>query len=90
MNLQTKLRNSKSLLTLADTQVEKLASLVEALDFEDEESFQQKVKTVKESYFKKDVPAASAEEVTEDWTAEPQEVNSVMNQYLNAIKNTNK
>ena len=76
---------------LADTQVEKLASLVEALDFEDEESFQQKVKTVKESYFTKDAPATnSAEEVTEDWTAEPQEVNSVMNQYLNAIKNTNK
>jgi hypothetical protein len=75
---------------LADTQVEKLASLVEALDFEDVESFQHKVKTVKESYFKKDVSATAVEEVTEDWTAEQPQYNSVMNQYLSAIKNTNK
>jgi predicted nuclease with TOPRIM domain len=38
---------------LAETQVEKLASLVEGLDFEDGESFATKVRTVKESYFKK-------------------------------------
>lgn len=38
---------------LAETQVEKLTSLVSSLDFEDQESFAQKVKTVKESYFKK-------------------------------------
>tara|TARA_B110000908_G_C10224949_1_gene437436 strand:+ start:439 stop:1473 length:1035 start_codon:yes stop_codon:yes gene_type:complete len=75
---------------LADTQVEKLASLVEALDFEDVESFQHKVKTVKESYFKKDVTATAVEEVTEDWTAEQPLYNNVMNQYLSAIKNTNK
>ena len=38
---------------LAETQAEKLNSLVEALDFEDEESFAAKVATVKESYFTK-------------------------------------
>jgi hypothetical protein len=75
---------------LAETQVEKLASLVESLDFEDEESFAQKVKTVKESYFKKNVK--ETEEITEDWSAEDEtvEVNTVMSQYLNAIKKTSK
>ena len=38
-------------LGLADTEAEKLASLVEAIDFEDKETFEMKVKTVKESYF---------------------------------------
>ena len=75
---------------LAETQVEKLASLVESLDFEDEESFAQKVKTVKESYFKKNVK--ETEEITEDWSTEGEtaEVNAVMSQYLNAIKKTSK
>jgi len=75
---------------LAETQVEKLASLVESLDFEDEGSFAQKVKTVKESYFKKNVK--ETEEITEDWSAEDEtvEINTVMSQYLNAIKKTSK
>jgi hypothetical protein len=75
---------------LAETQVEKLASLVEGLDFEDEETFSQKVKTVKESYFTKEVSATN-EEVNEEWTAdETTEVSSVMSQYLSAIQRTNK
>ena len=74
---------------LAETQVEKLKSLVESLDFEDEETFAQKVKTVKESYFKKEVKAD--EEIVEDWGADQsREVSSVMDMYLNAIKKTNK
>ena len=75
---------------LAETQVEKLASLVESLDFEDEESFATKVRTVKESYFKKKVK--ETEEITEDWSTDDEtvEVNSVMSQYLNAIKKTSK
>ena len=75
---------------LADTQVEKLASLVSGLDFEDQDAFAEKVKTVKESYFKSEVPAQT-EEVSEDWSAdETTEVNSVMSQYLTAIQKTNK
>lgn len=74
---------------LAETQVEKLASLVEGLDFEDEESFATKVRTVKESYFKKEV--TQAEEIQEDWDAEQtEETSSVMSQYLTAIKKTSK
>lgn len=74
---------------LAETQVEKLASLVESLDFEDEESFAHKVKTVKESYFKKEV--SSEEEINEDWEADQSsETNSVMDMYLNSIRKTYK
>jgi len=75
---------------LADTQVEKLASLVSGLDFEDQDSFAEKVKTVKESYFTKEVTTVT-EEVNEEWTAdENTEVSSTMSQYLNAIQKTNK
>ncbi len=74
---------------LAETQVEKLASLVSSLDFEDEESFASKVKTVKESYFKKEV-SATEEEIVEDWGTSTQEVSSVMDMYLSAIKKSNK
>ena len=40
---------------LAETEAEKLASLVEDIDFDDAETFEMKVKTVKESYFEKEV-----------------------------------
>lgn len=75
---------------LAETQVEKLKSLVGSLDFEDEESFAQKVKTVKESYFKKSV--VQEEEINEDWSADavaPAE-GSMMDTYLRAIKKSSK
>jgi len=76
---------------LADTQVEKLHSLVSSLDFESEEVFEQKVKTVKESYFKKQV-STETEEIVEDWEGEAKEVASsgVMEMYLSALKKTSK
>ena len=75
---------------LADTQVEKLASLVQGLDFEDQDAFAEKVKTVKESYFKAEVPAAT-DEVNEDWSADQTVATSgAMDMYLNAIKKTSK
>lgn len=76
---------------LADTQVEKLKSLVESLDFEDEESFASKVKTVKESYFKKETVAAEdiSEEVSEDGEDTIVESNSSMDRYLAAIRKSN-
>ena len=78
---------------LAATEVEKLKSLVESLDFEDEDTFASKVKTVKESYFKKE--SVEAQEIAEDaaddtWVDETSEVNSAMSAYLNAIKKTSK
>ena len=75
---------------LADTQVEKLQSLVSSLDFESADVFEGKVKTVKESYFKKEV--TETEEINEDWTEESSEAvsSSVMDMYLSAIKKTSK
>lgn len=76
---------------LADTQVEKLRSLVSSLDFGSEEAFEQKVKTVKESYFKSEV-VTEAEEITEDWEADTEEkiTTGAMSQYLTALNKTHK
>jgi hypothetical protein len=74
---------------LADTEVEKLKSLVESLDFEDEETFASKVKTVKSSYFKKSI-TEEVDETTDDWSDEQPEINSAMSAYLSAIKKSNK
>uniref|UniRef100_A0A6C0IZQ0 Prohead core protein n=1 Tax=viral metagenome TaxID=1070528 RepID=A0A6C0IZQ0_9ZZZZ len=75
---------------LADTQIEKLRSLVSSLDFVSEESFSHKVKTVKESYFKKEVQVE--EELTEDWSGDAGAPvsSSTMDRYLSAIKKTSK
>jgi hypothetical protein len=76
---------------LADTQVEKLRSLVDSLDFEDEESFVHKVKTVKESYFKQSSSEHSVDEISEDLDdTETVVVSNTMSQYLNAIQKTSK
>jgi hypothetical protein len=75
---------------LADTQVEKLRSLVSSLDFENEEVFEQKVKTVKESYFKKDVSSQDTEVADEIDTDSIVETTTAMEMYLNAIKKHNK
>ena len=73
---------------LAETQVEKLKSLVESIDFEDEEQFASKVKTVKESYFTKEITGSDeVEQVVED-ADNTVEVSSVMEQYLQTIRKT--
>ncbi len=74
---------------LAETQVEKLASLAESVDFESEEAFAQKVATLKESYFSKTKTAESV--IQEDnESADEVEVSPMMEQYLNAIRKANK
>ena len=53
---------------LADTQREKLASLSESVEFESEESYREKLETLKESYFassKGSSPSAKAETLSE-------------------------
>lgn len=71
---------------LADTQVEKLKSLVEDIDFEDEDQFASKVKTVVESYFTKEVASSDeVESIVED-ADETKEVSSIMEQYLETIR----
>jgi len=73
---------------LAETEIEKLASLVESLEFESLESFSEKVKTVKESYFKKDA-SDETEEIIEEWEDETVETSGAMSAYVKAIKGMN-
>ena len=73
---------------LADTQVEKLTKLVDNIDYEDQETFAQKVATVKESYFKTN-KVTGTDEIEED-DSPAVEVSGSMDQYLKAIKKTAK
>ena len=76
---------------LPDTQAEKLAGLVESIDFEDEETFTKKVATVKEAHFAAPaVESTIAEETDVDAEADTQEVSDTMATYLSAIRNYNK
>ena len=72
---------------LAETQVEKLKTLVEDIDFEDADTFASKVKTIKESYFTKKSETAQ-EEVTGVEEGEISEAVSTdaMSRYLSAIR----
>jgi hypothetical protein len=76
---------------LADTEAEKLASLVESVDFEDKETFTTKVKTIRESYFKVDVNETESEVDAAIGNDEaPADVSDTMSRYTQAIsKNAN-
>ena len=73
---------------LAETQVEKLKSLAEDIDFEDAETFAKKVATIKESYFTKKKVTVAEEQIDE--AAEETEVSDVMARYVSAIRSTHK
>lgn len=73
---------------LADTQAEKLATLVESVDFESVEVFTRKVAIVKESHFA--APSAEADDIVEATEGDEEavtEVNPMMQQYLTALNN---
>jgi hypothetical protein len=75
---------------LAETEAEKLASLVEDIDFDNKESFEMKVKTVKESYFKNE-SSESVDEVDSllgEGTVDS-DVSDTMAKYTQAITNFN-
>lgn len=72
---------------LAETEVEKLAALTEDLDFIDEETFSAKVKTIKESYFTKEVKTAEVgDDLVEDTADNSVETSAIMDSYLQALK----
>ena len=68
---------------LAQTQAEKLASLAESVEFESEESFKEKLATLKENYFPKEKVSAPKEDVATGEVAAPAE--GAMAAYVNAI-----
>lgn len=72
---------------LAETEAEKLAELVSDIDFEDSDTFETKVKTVRESYFKQD-GEESVDEVDSllgEENAEESTVSESMARYTQAI-----
>jgi len=74
---------------LAETEAEKLASLVEDIEFDNKESFEMKVKTVKESYFKQD-SEESVDEVDSllgDGEVVEEAISESMARYTQAITN---
>ena len=76
---------------LADTQVEKLKTLVADMDFDNEETFAQKVATVKESYFTKSTKSVTeSADFESDDQDETVEVSGSMAQYLTALNRTSK
>lgn len=76
---------------LPDTQAEKLAGLVESIDFDDEETFAKKVATVKEAHFAAPaVESTIAEETDVDAEADTEEVSATMATYLSAIRKQTK
>ena len=75
---------------LADTQVEKLKTLVNDLDFEDAEKFAEKVKTVKEAHFSNE-QSGSDEIISEETEGESDELietSSSMDKYVTALRKT--
>lgn len=76
---------------LADTQVEKLEELAKDIDFVDEETFINKVKTIKESYFKNNPNHASTDNmdgVDDSTSTTPVAATGSMSTYIEAIRKT--
>ena len=73
---------------LAETQKEKLASLAEGVEFENEEDFRKKIETIKESYFTRKAEVdEKATEPTEEASAPLVEstVSGTMGKYVDAL-----
>ena len=82
-------RNASSGLAL--TEAEKLASLVEDIDFDTAESFEMKVNVVKESYFRSEAQESVDEAQNLVGTDEaPADISDVMARYTSAISKYNK
>jgi len=76
---------------LALTEAEKLASLVEDIDFDTAETFEMKVNVVKESYFKTEAQESVDEAQNLVGTDEaPADISDVMARYTSAISKFNK
>ena len=73
---------------LASTQKEKLASLSQSVEFESEESYREKLETLRESYFssKAKSPAAKSDTISEGVdSADAPDVSGSMNAYLKTL-----
>jgi hypothetical protein len=71
---------------LADTQVEKLASLTEGIEFDSVDQYKEKVQILKESYFNGKTESKSNEVLNESVsTSAPMVNDDMMSHYVSAI-----
>ena len=76
---------------LADTEIEKFTSLVKDVEFSDEESFAEKLNTLKESYFPKvQLSDDNSIDDVEDSTAQDVDTTDSMKRYMSAISRDHK
>ena len=76
---------------LADTEAEKFATLVEDITYTSDESYNNKLKVVKENYFRKTSVNTSADNALEDTVNElVSQDNSIMSKYAKAISKHSK
>ena len=75
---------------LADTQADKLAKLVEDIDFVDEETFIEKVVTIRDSYFNKKTSNYQLDEEVDQSELTEQTSSPVMQSYLTALRKSAK
>ena len=75
---------------LADTEIEKFKSLIDDVDYSEEDSFREKLDTLKESYFPKTSTAETTETVNdvETGTAQDIDLTPSMDAYMSAIGRT--
>ena len=78
---------------LADTEIEKFKSLTQDVDFGDEDTFREKLDTLKESYFPKVQPSSTSEKTFGDEdgsTAQDVDTTDAMKMYMSAISRNQK
>ena len=74
---------------MTDTETEKFQSLVDDVEFSDEESYKEKLQTIRESYFGSDEVKVQDETLTEEGSEETQEVSGDMAKYMSVISKDN-
>jgi len=75
---------------LADTEIEKFKSLIEDVDFGNEESFREKLNTLKESYFPKGTVVEHTFDDEDGTAAKDIDTTGAMSAYLSAISRNQK
>ena len=77
---------------LADTEIEKFKELTNDVEFSDEESFKEKVSTIKESYFPKTTTSSAGTYIDDEQGSTAQDVDTTdaMKRYMSAISRDHK
>ena len=71
---------------MTDTETEKFQNLVDDVEFSDEDSYREKLQTIKESYFGAEKDVKTEQVLTEEGSTEtPVETSGAMAKYMTAI-----